>query len=117
MDQCAERGFDVWTMDHEGYGRSTRTTTNSNVACGVEDLAAASRIVERETGQGRIHLYGQSSGALRAAAFAQAQPGRIHRLILDAFVWTGEGSPTLAERRRHIERWRSSNMRKLDRDF
>ena len=44
-------------------------------------------------------MYGISSGALKAAVFAQRQPERVARLALDAFVWTGEGSPTLAERR------------------
>ena len=32
MDKFAEYGFDVWTLDHEGYGRSTRTSSNSNIA-------------------------------------------------------------------------------------
>jgi len=31
-------------MDHEGYGRSTVTTGDSNVASGVADLDAASAI-------------------------------------------------------------------------
>src|SRR6266705_1088680 len=65
MNVFAGHGFDVWTMDHEGYGKSTRTAGNSDVANGVEDLKAASEIVARETGQPRMHLYGGSSGALR----------------------------------------------------
>src|SRR4051812_26470499 len=40
MDQFAACGFDVWTMDHEGYGRSSRTDGNSDVATGADDLAA-----------------------------------------------------------------------------
>ena len=39
--------------------------------------------------------YGISSGALRAALFAERHPERVARLALDAFVWTGEGAPTL----------------------
>ena len=27
MDRFARAGFDVWTMDHEGYGRSSRTAS------------------------------------------------------------------------------------------
>ena len=34
MDEFAARGFDVWTMDHEGYGRSSRTNGNSNISLG-----------------------------------------------------------------------------------
>ena len=40
MNVFARYGFDVWTMDHEGYGRSSRTGGNSDIASGVEDLKA-----------------------------------------------------------------------------
>ena len=62
-------------------------------------------------------LYGASSGALRAALFAQRQPERVKRLALDAFVWTGEGSPTLAERKKRVDQYRASNRRPIDRKF
>ncbi len=41
LDAFAARGYDVWTMDFEGYGRSTVTAGNSDVKSGVADLAAA----------------------------------------------------------------------------
>ena len=75
MDHFAGLGYDVWTMDHEGYGRSDSTDGNSDIASGAGDLAAAMPIVERETGQTRYNFYGGSSGALRAALFAQRNPG------------------------------------------
>jgi pimeloyl-ACP methyl ester carboxylesterase len=115
MDRCAERGFDVWTMDHEGYGKSSRTTNNSNIARGVDDLDAAMPVVERETGKARFHFYGQSSGSLRAALFAEKHGRRVDRLVLDAFVWTGKDSSTLIKRREQIDRWRSSHVRTIDR--
>lgn len=37
MDVFASYGFDVWTMDHEGYGRSEFSDGNSDIASGVED--------------------------------------------------------------------------------
>jgi len=114
MDAFADRGFDVWTMDHEGYGRSTRTDGNSDIANGVDDLEAGAAVVERETGLSRFAFYGQSSGALRAAAFAAAFPERATHLVLDAFVWTGEGAPTLIKRREKLDEWRSQNYRKVD---
>ncbi|HWY47334.1 MAG TPA: hypothetical protein VNX70_08115 [Bryobacteraceae bacterium] len=40
MNTFAQYGFDVWTMDHENYGRSSRTDANSDIASGVEDLKA-----------------------------------------------------------------------------
>ncbi len=116
MDVCARLGFDVWTMDHECYGRSSRTSSNSDIATGAEDLKAAVSILEQETGLKQYTYYGQSSGSLRAALFAQHNPERVERLVLDAFVWTGEGSVTLAKRREGLESYRSSNMRKVNRD-
>jgi pimeloyl-ACP methyl ester carboxylesterase len=61
--------------------------------------------------------YGISSGALRAALFAQRHPERVARLALDAFVWTGEGSPTLAERTRKLPQFEKVNRRPIDRAF
>jgi pimeloyl-ACP methyl ester carboxylesterase len=116
MDKFVEYGFDVWTMDFEGYGRSSMGTGNSNVADGVDDLRAAAVVVARETGQQSFHLYGESGGALRAGAFAMSQPERIRRLVLAAFTWTGKGSPTLAKRRESIEYYRTHNRRPRNRD-
>ncbi len=117
MNVFAGYGFDVWTVDHEGYGKSTRTGGNSDIASGVEDLKAASEVVVRETGQPRVHFYGSSSGALRAAAFAMARPERVDRLILGAFTWTGKGSPTLGKRAEQIEYFRTHNRRPRGRDM
>jgi pimeloyl-ACP methyl ester carboxylesterase len=117
MDRFAGYGFDVWTMDHEGYGRSSRTSCNSDIASGVEDLRAGTALVERETGSSRFAFYGQSSGALRVAAFAAACPERAERLVLAALVWTGTGSPTLAQRREKLPWFRSHHARPIDRAF
>jgi len=117
METFADHGFDVWTLDHEGYGRSDRTDGNSNIAEGVHDLRAGMEVVRRETGQRACAFYGSSSGALRAAAFAEAEPDAVSALVLDAFVWTGEGSPTLKERARKLDQWTASNMRGIDRAF
>src|ERR1700690_106277 len=87
MDAFARFGFDVWTMDFTGYGKSSRTEGNSNIADGVEDLKAAIPVVARETGQQRFHVFGESSGALRAGAFAMAHPELIDRLVLAAFTY------------------------------
>src|SRR5438270_12777246 len=98
MNVFAGLGFDVWTMDHENYGRSSRTEGNSDIASGVEDLIAATELVIGETGQQRLHFMGESSGALRAAAFAMMRPERVDRLVLNAFTYTGRKSPTLEKR-------------------
>ncbi len=111
MDVFARRGFDVWTMDFEGYGRSTVTAGNSDIASGVQDLGAAIEVVTRETGQRKAHFMGESSGAIRAAAFAMAEPDRVDRLVLEAFTYTGKGSPTLGKRAEQAEFYRTHNRR------
>ena len=117
MDHFAELGFDVWTIDHEGYGRSDRTDSNSDIASGAEDLRAGVDVVRLETGLDRYAFYGQSSGALRLALFAQDHPSWIDRMILDAFVWTGEGAPTLIKRRENLDYYRTHNTRTVDTAF
>ncbi len=117
MNVFARYGYDVWTVDHEGYGRSTRTQNNSDIASGIEDLKSATDVVARETGQPRFHFYGGSSGALRAGGFAMVRPERVDRLILEAFTWTGKGSPTLTKRREQLEYYRTHNRRPRGRDM
>ena len=45
MNVFARYGFDVWTMDHDGYGHSGSSGNNSDIASGVEDLKAAIPVV------------------------------------------------------------------------
>lgn len=116
MNVFARAGFDVWTMDFEGYGRSDRTDGNSDIASGVADLQAATAVVQRETGAAKLHLMGESSGALRAAAFAIAEPDRADRLVLAALTYTGRGSPTLEKRAEQLAYYRAHNRRPRDRE-
>lgn len=117
MDWLAREGFDVWTLDHEGYGRSTITEGNADIATGAKDLRAAVEVIQTVTGAEKVDLYGLSSGSLRAAAYAAADPSRVHRLVLDAFVWTGENSPTLSKRKEGLDFFRNHARRSIDRDF
>src|SRR5258707_511519 len=118
MDWFGGRGFDRGTMDHEGYGRSDKSRPiNCDIANGADDLAAATSYILKTSGATKLLVYGISSGALRAALFAQRHPERVARLALDAFVWTGEGSPTLAERRKRLPEFSSKNRRPIDRAF
>src|SRR5690606_11132547 len=103
MDRLAVKGYDVWTMDHEGYGRSARTDSNSDISSGADDLRAAMDVIETESDITSLSFYGQSSGALKVGLFAQRHPSWIDKLILDAFPWTGEGSPTLIKRRKNLD--------------
>jgi pimeloyl-ACP methyl ester carboxylesterase len=118
MDWFAARGFDTWCMDNEGYGRSDKhRPINCDIPNGADDLAAGTKYILEATGAQKLLVYGISSGALKAALFAQRHPERVARLALDAFVWTGEGSPTLAERRKKLPEFQAKNRRPIDRSF
>jgi len=114
MDVFARDGFDVWTMDHEGYGRSSRTSGNADIASGVADLKAVMEVLQRETGRSKYHLFGESSGSIRVGAFAQSEPDRVDRLILTAFTYKGEGAAEIARRRDRIAELRAEPRRKRD---
>ncbi len=118
MDYFAKLGFDTWTMDNEGYGRSDKARPqNNDISNGADDLAAGTEYVMKQAGVKKMHMYGISSGALKAGLFAQRHPDRIDRLALDAFVWTGEGSPTLAERKKKLPQFQAQHRRPIDRPF
>ena len=118
MDYFVEQGFDAWCFDMEGYGRSDKQRDiNCDIANGADDLAAATEYITKTRGTKQFLTYGISSGALRAAMFAERHPERVRRLALDAFVWTGEGSPTLDERRKKLPEFRGKNRRPIDRAF
>ncbi len=114
MNVLARYGFDVWTMDHDGYGRSGSSGNSSDIASGVEDLKAAMPVVLKQTGGTKAHFFGTSSGAIRAAAYAQAQPEHVDRLILSAFTYKGNGAAEIERRRQRIEQLRASTRRKRD---
>jgi pimeloyl-ACP methyl ester carboxylesterase len=102
----------------EGYGRSTKDRdNNAPIAQGADDCFATATYIQAQRGKRPMHVYGISSGALRAALFAQRHPEMVARLALDAMVWTGEGSPTLAERRKKLPQFQASNRRPIDKAF
>lgn len=118
MDWFAKQGYNCWCVDMEGYGRSTKTRDiTSNIADGADDLTAASDYILKLRGNRPFLVYGISSGALRAAAFTERHPERVRRLALDAFVWTGEGSPTLEERKKKLPQFQAMKRRPIDRAF
>jgi pimeloyl-ACP methyl ester carboxylesterase len=114
MNIFARYGYDVWTMDHDGYGYSGSSGNNSDIASGVEDLKAAVPIVVKETGQQRMHFYGTSSGAIRAGAYAQTEPEHVAKLVLSAFTYKGKGAAEIARRNARAAELRANPRRKRD---
>ena len=118
LDYFAGRGYDSWCFDMEGYGRSDKKRDiTCDIANGADDTAAATAYIMKTRGVDSFLTYGISSGALRAALFAQRHPERVARLALDAFVWTGEGSPTLEDRRAKLPQFENMKRRPIDRAF
>ena len=118
MDWFAKRGFTTWCVDMEGYGRSDKSRPiHCDIPNGADDLKAATDYIMQTRGIKQFLVYGISSGALRAALFAQRHPERVARLALDAFVWTGEGSPTLDERKKKLPEFIAKMRRPVDRAF
>jgi pimeloyl-ACP methyl ester carboxylesterase len=118
MDFFARQNYDCWCVDMEGYGRSTKDRdNNAPIAYGADDCFAAATYIEKLRGKRPLLVYGISSGALRAALFAQRHPEMVARLALDAMVWTGQGSPTLAERRKKLPEFQAKNRRPIDKAF
>ena len=118
MDWFAEHGFDTWTMDNEGYGRSDKhRNINFDISNGADDLAAGTEYAMKVSGAKSLLMYGISSGALKAGLFTERHPERIAKVALDAFVWTGEGSHTLEQRKKKLPEFLAKNRRPIDRPF
>ena len=113
MDHFAALGFDVWSMDHEGYGHSSRTGSHAGILVGVEDLRAAMPVVESVTGRNTVMMLGASSGAIRAGAFAVAEPARVERVVLNALTYTGENAPEIERRRKVADQYRANPRRPI----
>lgn len=101
MDYVAGRGFDVWTIDIRGFGRSTRPPAmaqpaeqNPPVARGaqaMEDLAAAVNFIKEKRGIGKLVLLGHSWGTKLVGRFAAENPDQVERLVLYAPPWLRDG--------------------------
>jgi alpha-beta hydrolase superfamily lysophospholipase len=118
MDVFARWGYDVWMVDHEGYGRSSKERPDFyGVAVGAEDLTAAAAFIRRARGVESLLLYGISSGALRAGLFTMRRPAWVQRLALNSPVWKGEGSPTLTKRRERLPEFLATPRRPISAQF
>jgi alpha-beta hydrolase superfamily lysophospholipase len=114
MNVFARYGYDVWTMDHDGYGYSGSSGNSSDIASGVADLKAAIPVVLRESGASKVHMYGTSSGSIRAGAYAQAEPDHVDRLALAAFTYKGSGAAEIGRRQERLAELRANPRRKRD---
>ncbi len=97
MNVFAGYGYDVWTMDHDGYGNSGSSGNNSDIASGVEDLKAAMPVLTAGDRPAKnSFLTARRPAASAPRAYAQAQPDRVDRLVLSAFTYKGDGAEEIA---------------------
>jgi hypothetical protein len=77
MDWFANHGFDTWTMDNEGYGRSDKhRDINFDISNGADDLAAGSEYIMKQSGAKSLLMYGTEGCAVhRAPSRARRQTG------------------------------------------
>lgn len=106
MDYIAGRGFDVWSLDLRGYGRSTRPPEmaqppEANGPVGgadsaQADIGAAARFVRERRNVPRLVHMGWSWGTSTMGRFAAENPNLVERLVLFAPIWLAEGPSFLS---------------------
>jgi pimeloyl-ACP methyl ester carboxylesterase len=91
MDDLAERGFDVWSLDYQGLGDSSRYPDTNSGPKGTasecaEQLATAARYILKERRADKLAVIGDSFGTLVAGVFATKAPELVNELVLFAPV-------------------------------
>src|SRR5262245_23867097 len=97
MEHAAKRGFDTYSVDIRGYGRSTRPAAMSQPPAdnppfagaddAVRDIGAAVDYILKRRGVQRISLVGWSMGTTFMGKYASLNPGKVEKLVLYAPVW------------------------------
>ena len=90
MDYLAERGFDVFSVDCQNYGRSDHHECGLCVTTQVaaHDINAAVDYIRSLRGVDRLYLLGWSWGTVTMGLFTMQRPHKVKRLVLFApAVW------------------------------
>ena len=97
MEHAAKRGFDTYSVDVRGYGRSTRPAAMSQPPAdnppfggaddAVRDIGAAVDYILKRRGVQKINLVGWSMGTTFMGKYASLNPDKVQKLVLYAPVW------------------------------
>jgi pimeloyl-ACP methyl ester carboxylesterase len=92
MDDLAEHGFDVWSLDYLGTGDSSRYPESKTggppgrASDCAEQLAEAARYILKKEKVEKLTVIGDSFGSLVAGIFATRTPELLDKLVLVAPV-------------------------------
>lgn len=90
MDFLARNGYDAWSIDIHGYGRSEKTDKDwSDTASAARDIGAAVDYIAKLRGVEKISLLGWSWGTQTTGLFTMDHPDKVNKLILYAMAWKG----------------------------
>lgn len=97
MDYIAARGYDVYSLDLRGYGKSTRPKEMEGDAAkaaplvrgetAVKDIGSVVDFVLKRRNIARTNLLGWSWGTTLMATYASQNQGKVERLALFAPAW------------------------------
>lgn len=113
MDYLAARGWDVFTLDIRGYGRSQKPQDGFSVttAAALRDITAVADYIRSQRRNAEpLDLFGWSWGGSTTALFASRNPQRVRRLVL--FAGGVPGAPTPAAQT-PLEPWVVSNRESI----
>jgi pimeloyl-ACP methyl ester carboxylesterase len=121
MDWMAARGYDVYSLDIRGYGKSTRPKGMDEPATAgapmvdtsqaLEDVNAAIDFILSRRNAQRLVLVGWSWGATLAGSYATKVSDRVERLVLYAPQWLREVVPPTEAEIAKVPAWRSVDPR------
>src|SRR4029450_14569 len=97
MDVLAREGFDVFTLDIRGFGRSTRPEGHMTTQEASEDLNAVVDYLLKLRGSQQGHLLVWSWGMQYSGMFVMAHPEKVAKYV--SYAQMHVNSPDLAKRR------------------
>jgi pimeloyl-ACP methyl ester carboxylesterase len=103
MDWMAKRGYDVYTLDIRGYGKSTRPPAMTQSAkdnppavdgtAALRDVSKAIDFILSRRSLDRLVLVGWSWGATLAGSYVNEASARVDKLVLYAPQWLSDAKP------------------------
>jgi pimeloyl-ACP methyl ester carboxylesterase len=121
LDWMAARGYDVYTLDIHGYGKSGRPPEMSqppeanpamvDTADAVEDVTRAVDFILSRRNTQKLVLVGWAWGATLAGTFANTAQDKVERLVLYAPQWLRDGTPPSDADLARVPAWRQVDPR------